>query len=453
MSNESVTEVKYLNKISAQRYKNLDLEQALELNPHLNIFIGPNGAGKSNIISLLQLFNKSLFDSNSLSSQQFTPLMRELFNLGSGKILSIYQDYPSTVDFSLDFSAFRYDSENDSKTSISYLYLLDLLCLSESEIPFVSRELLFKQESNNLLQNLYKISDSKQKSKTFIPFHGQENNHDLPFESFEVPNNELFLNILPLISGELKSLPKPPEFNDMHQKLLIRGLHDTRRQILNFVSDWRFYSANEIRVQDVRKSEPEIGAPAYYLDPNFENLASVVENLFQESYKYEESLNLIVKDFLPNTAKIRPIRLGRTKLGIEWNIRGVNRPLYLSDMSDGTLRMLCWAVLLNSPHLPSLLVLDEPEIGIHIEWFKYLAHWIKTASQKTQIILITHSPDLLDKFTDSIDKVRVFEPSQNKGLFHVKHLSQEILQVRLDEGWELGDMYRIGEPEVGGWSI
>jgi predicted ATPase len=66
-----------------------------------------------------------------------------------------------------------------------------------------------------------------------------------------------------------------------------------------------------------------------------------------------------------------------------------------NEMSDGTVRMLCWAAILLSPTLPSLLVIDEPELGIHAAWMPVLANWIKDASQKTQLIVSTHSPDLL----------------------------------------------------------
>ena len=123
-------------------------------------------------------------------------------------------------------------------------------------------------------------------------------------------------------------------------------------------------------------------------------------------------------------------------------------------MSDGTVRMLCWAIILNSPHLPSLIVIDEPELGIHVKWLSYLAEWIKNAATRTQIIICTHSPDLLDKFTDRLENVHVFEASnQEQNLFHVKTLSRDRLQDRLDEGWELGDLYRVGDPEVGGWAL
>ena len=89
-------------------------------------------------------------------------------------------------------------------------------------------------------------------------------------------------------------------------------------------------------------------------------------------------------------------------------------PLYLDEMSDGTVRMLCWATILLSPHLPTLLVIDEPEVGIHPAWMPILSEWIKRASRKTQVIVCTHSPDLLDHFSDCPEKVWRFQSEDGK---------------------------------------
>jgi predicted ATPase len=46
----------------------------------------------------------------------------------------------------------------------------------------------------------------------------------------------------------------------------------------------------------------------------------------------------------------------------------------------------------RSHKLPSLIVIEEPEVGLHPDWLKVLAEWIKLASERTQVIITTHSP-------------------------------------------------------------
>ncbi len=109
--------------------------------------------------------------------------------------------------------------------------------------------------------------------------------------------------------------------------------------------------------------------------------------------------------------------------------------------------------LISNPdegRLPSLLVIDEPETGLHPSWMKTLAERIKMASERTQIIIATHSPDLLDHFTDRYKDVLCFQYDGKKH-FIPRRLPEEELKVRLDEEWELGDLYRIAViPTVGG---
>jgi predicted ATPase len=114
--------------------------------------------------------------------------------------------------------------------------------------------------------------------------------------------------------------------------------------------------------------------------------------------------------------------------------------------------MLCWAIILLSPKLPQLLVIEEPEIGIHPAWLKVLASWIKRAASRTQVIISTHHPDLLDHLTDQLEHILVMEESSSeRHRFFGHRINQAGLSDALSEGWLLGDLYRVGEPRIGGW--
>ena len=159
-----------------------------------------------------------------------------------------------------------------------------------------------------------------------------------------------------------------------------------RATIRGIAATSRFYNANDMNLRQIKLAEPKLGQSEKFLSSSGENLALVLYNLVQDNYEFEESLNRVMQDILPHTRKVRAVTSGRLSLTVEWHVDGCAEPFFLSDLSDGTVRMLCWAVILHSPIPPRLVVIDKPELGIHPAWMPILAEWIKRAAQKTQVI-------------------------------------------------------------------
>jgi predicted ATPase len=225
------------------------------------------------------------------------------------------------------------------------------------------------------------------------------------------------------------------------------------KELSDAVKRWQFYNANHMDLTKIRNASPKIGLGDVILSKEGDNLPTILDNLFNHiryGIDFEERLNNAMKEILPMSRRLKTTREGMS-LSVQWYFDGMETPFYLDDMSDGTVRMLCWATILHSPILPTLLVIDEPELSLHIAWMGILANWIKQSSQRTQIIISTHSPDLLDYFTDCSADVICFEKTQPKGHFKAKKLPQDIAQEKIAEGWQLGDLYRIGDDIIGGW--
>jgi predicted ATPase len=73
---------------------------------------------------------------------------------------------------------------------------------------------------------------------------------------------------------------------------------------------------------------------------------------------------------------------------------GLLRPLKAAELSDGTLRYLLWIAALLTPRPPELLVLDEPEASLHPDLLPALGRLIASASERSQVFVVTHSPGL-----------------------------------------------------------
>ncbi|MCP4135088.1 MAG: AAA family ATPase [bacterium] len=412
-----------IEKFSAKNYKNLVLDDGIKLNC-LNIFIGPNGSGKSNFISALK-FLKDSFALNPDENRGITRFEEAISYLGDSKILDASLKKPANLSFGFEFSS-------------QHRLNLQLNIDQKGSIKVNEESLINYAKGLSNPYYFYKCHD-KDIGKGVVSIKEDPDTAKSHFEVFEeISTKELSFNILPEL---LENSDYPPEKVPFYK---------IRREILENVSSWKFYNAGNMNLMNIRNSEPKIGPSDVFLSESGENLALVLDNLSSESLDFEESINRAMKSIIRSTRKVRPIKSGRLSLAIEWHFNDIEEPFYLNDMSDGTVRMLCWAVILHSSKLPKLLVIDEPELGIHVSWMPILAEWIKSAAEKTQVIIASHSPDLLDYFTDHWKDVFVFSLGK-KDYFKVNQLSETDLKEKFDEEWQLGDLNRVGDPSVGGW--
>ena len=130
--------------------------------------------------------------------------------------------------------------------------------------------------------------------------------------------------------------------------------------------------------------------------------------------------------------------------------KSMSRSMYLWDLSDGMLRFLCLATALLNPIPPSLVAIDEPELGLHPGLLPIVAEMIKAASERTQVLVTTHSPDLLNCF--GIDDVAVMaRDSDEARAVWYRPSNRSTLKQLLEDvtGDSLGDLHRSGELEAG----
>jgi predicted ATPase len=114
-------------------------------------------------------------------------------------------------------------------------------------------------------------------------------------------------------------------------------------------------------------------------------------------------------------------------------------------LSDGTLRYLCLLAILCDPEPPPLICIEEPELGLHPDILPTIADLLKSASERTQIVVTTHSDILVDAMTETPENVVICE--KHGGKTEMKRLCATDLADWLKK-YRLGQLWTKGE--IGG---
>ncbi len=175
----------------------------------------------------------------------------------------------------------------------------------------------------------------------------------------------------------------------------------TARYVRERLGRWRLYHFHDTSALSPMKRTADVNDNRF-LRPDGSNLAAF---LFYLREKHADSYDLIRRSVQRVTPffddfQLEPQRLNPEKIRLEWRHKGSDAYFDASSLSDGTLRFIALATLLLQPtsHRPSIVLVDEPELGLHPYAITLLASLIKQASVETQVIVSTQSPFLLDHF-------------------------------------------------------
>ena len=225
-----------------------------------------------------------------------------------------------------------------------------------------------------------------------------------------------------------------------HDKEAVVGKPDITQPENEFgkiVSNWRLY-----HFQDTSRSAPITKTAALhdnrYLRADGSNLAAflyLLREKHEDSYRFLRNTVRLVAPFFDDFV-LEPLALNEDTIRLEWKHVGTDAYFDVSSLSDGTLRFIALAALLQQPVelRPSVILLDEPELGLHPYAITMLASMVKSASVDTQVILATQSPILLDYF----EPEDVLVADRVDGATEFRRLSSDKLAIWLED-------YSIGE--------
>ncbi len=214
--------------------------------------------------------------------------------------------------------------------------------------------------------------------------------------------------------------------------------HTVPKYVFETLSNWRLYHFHDTGPSAAVKKTGQL-SDNLYLKEDAANLAAFLYRMKAENPKHYErivrTVQLVVpmfRDFL-----LRPDPLNPDNIRLEWFDKDTDFIFSGSDLSDGSLRFMCIATVLLQPNRPDLILLDEPELGLHPAAIQILAGLLKKASTLSRLIVSTQSVNLVSAFLpEDIIVVEFEDRATTFRRLDAESLDNWLTEYSLGELWE-----------------
>lgn len=340
-----------IRKISINGFKSIREMKEFDLRD-LNIIIGANGSGKSNLVQVFQL----LMAMSRKGLQKFI-----LENGGADNFL--HNGPKNTPAISMEFEF-------------------------ESHSPYRQGSNLYRFELSPTVEETFLVSEERKYVTT-------------AWRSYGGPSQESRL------------------FDEREETSASGKGHGVGYFVYQSIAKWMVYHFHDTSsTAPMRRSE--IIEDNTKLRSNGSNIApfllKIKNQTFFPSY-YQDIVNAVrlVMPFFDDFRLDVQKKGNAEKVKLGWQQNGSDFPMQPYHLSDGSIRFICLATALLNPFPPSVIVIDEPELGLHPEAIRILGELIRDAAKRTQIIVATQSPLLLDQF--SIEDIVVVNRREGQSVF------------------------------------
>ncbi|MEW1721012.1 AAA family ATPase [Streptomyces sp. NPDC093109] len=176
------------------------------------------------------------------------------------------------------------------------------------------------------------------------------------------------------------------------------GRSDGGEEVTRVAERLSSFRVFDVNVSAARQPTRTHSISAGQLESHAENLAAFLIQLSTDEHRWE----LLTKDarrILPQLDAIEFEQVGgyADQLAVVLRERGLRRPTPLADASFGTVRLLGLLAMLYDPHPPALTCVEEIDHGLHPQALELIVERLREASERTQFIVATHSPALVDR--------------------------------------------------------
>jgi predicted ATPase len=267
-------------------------------------------------------------------------------------------------------------------------------------------------------------------------------------ECLVVPRNGGESHYYKVEEGEVRksSLPIGPVAASDRLYLVNVSGHESFRRTYEALSTFGFYNLNP---QQIR--EPQPPDPGELLSRDGRNIASVLSNLSTRSPDSKQRIEDYLRSVVPGIAGVRRKILGsRETLEFRQEVRGAKHPwkFEASNMSDGTLRAFGVLVAVfqgtgNGSAMPGLVGIEEPELALHPAASGVLIDSLRDAAEHLQVLVTSHSPDLLDD--DEIPSDSILAVRAEHGESRIGPLDGTGRSVLRDKLFTAGELLRMDQ--------
>ena len=373
----------------------------------LNILIGPNGSGKSNLIRVLELLSMAARGRLGRYVQRSGGMDALVWDGKAGALVFEVQSSPVDGDLS------------DEKRNLTYE--LKLYRIGSSSSYRITHE---------LLGNSCRVSTGE---------------HDEPFKMLERSATRAVV-----FDEQQRSLAAAEESLLEEESLLSMASGPfTQNHVIpifqHFVACWALYHDVSVHM-DAPIRQPIIARRETQVQADGQNLVNVLHTLYTTDREFKRDIDQAMRAAFGDDFEelvFPPAADQRIQLRVRW--KTLSREQSAADLSDGTLRFLFLLTVLASRNPAPLIAIDEPETGLHPSMFPIVAEFAMEASERTQVIFTTHSPQFLDAF--EAESVTTTVVQWEEGKTRLRNLERPQLETWLKE-YSLGDLWRSGELDL-----
>ncbi len=375
----------YLRQIQIRHFKNI-AETVVNLQSGLTVLVGPNGAGKSNFVDALSFVADCLNYSIQLA-----------FNNRGG------------------VAAVRHKSDRrPTNLGLRFIMNFDELKVADYAFDLAARP-----------GGTFEVARERCVVTSVLG----------PCYEFEVKNGSF--------TKEVSGIR--PRLESDRLALTIVSAAEEFRPVFDFLAGIRRYTLHPESIRQLQ--DPDLGEGMRLL-PDGKNAAAVLRRIMEGSgengHYYERICNLLGK-VVPGVVSVEPLPFGQKETlkffqkvadKKEWDFEALN-------MSDGTLRALGILLAVYQPQAPSLIVIEEPESTIHPGATEILTDILLDGANRSQVVITTHSPDVLDNKKILDHQILVVEATD--GIAQITPLPYDAREAIRQKLYSAGELLRNGE--------